>query len=99
MSLKTADGKYVVFAETWTESEAGWGQRPDGYIYHISKDHRDRYVRAYWDRMPKALPQEYSRPDENLFPTLVDEETFKKIEASKDGMWGPDRKTPKKWEG
>ena len=53
-----------VFYETWTESERGWGTRPDGCSLHIDKAERDRYVKEYWDKQPSGEPpDEYSRPD------------------------------------
>lgn len=54
-----------VFYETWTESESGWGQRPDGCSLHVSKEERNKYVKEYWSEMPDETPVEYSRPDDN----------------------------------
>lgn len=54
-----------VFYETWTESERGWGTRPDGCSFHIDNAERDRFVKEYWDKQPPETPDEYSRPDGN----------------------------------
>jgi hypothetical protein len=98
MSTKTSNGSFIVFAESWTEYERGWGSRYDGHTFHLSKEHRDRFVKAYWDRTKKdQVPDEYSTPDENLFPTEVDAELYNAIVESVDGAWGP--RNPKKWVG
>ena len=98
MGTKLPEEKFIVFAESWTEYERGWGQRPDGYSYHLSKAHRDRYVDAYWERNKKDyVPDDYSKPDENLFPTEVGSELYNKIRESGDGVFGPNN--PKKWQG
>lgn len=52
----------ALVCQKWEESERGWGQRPDGYSLHVSEADRAEYVRAYWARMPAAVPHEYSRP-------------------------------------
>ena len=54
-----------IFFETWTESEQGWGQHPDGCSVHLSKEDNAEYIREYWAKMPDSAPQEYSRPDGN----------------------------------
>lgn len=80
--------KFSVVRQDWLESERGWGCRPDGYTLHLTKSDRDAFVKAYWDRMPDEVPDEYSRPEGQ--PTLVDvdEATYEKVKASKNGMWG-----------
>lgn len=63
-----------VYYETWTESERGWGCRPDGCSLHISKDEYDRYVDSYWKKMPDEPPDEYSRPDgEGVYIDIPDD--------------------------
>jgi len=54
----------------WTESEQGWGQRPDGYSYHKDMMTAESYISAYWARMPDGpAPDEYTSPGE---PYLVE---------------------------
>ena len=53
----------LLVVQRWTESERGWGQRPDGYSVHRSHVDRDAFVQAYWDSMPDETPDEYSRPE------------------------------------
>lgn len=52
----------------WTESEAGWGQRPDGYSVHPTREALKDYISEYWAaerrRNPSGeTPHEYTRPD------------------------------------
>ena len=80
--------KFTVIRQNWLESERGWGQRPDGYTLHLTTSDRDAYVRAYWDRMPDEVPDEYSRPDGQPILVDVDKATYELVKASKNGMWG-----------
>ena len=52
----------IVFEIEWTESERGWGQRPDGFTYHKTEADAQKYVDAYWKTMPNEVPDCYSRP-------------------------------------
>ncbi len=79
-------GTYTVFRQNWLESERGWGIRPDGYSLHLSKLDRDAYVREYWNRMPDEVPDEYSRPDGELSTIKVDEETYRQLAQSRNGI-------------
>jgi len=74
----------AVYRIEWTETERGWGQRPDGYSLHASRKDADEYIGKHWDRMhelygPESVPDEYSFPDN---PRLVEvnEKTFKEVE-------------------
>ena len=29
----------------WTETERGWGQRPDGKSFHISMEEAEKYIK------------------------------------------------------
>jgi len=71
----------------WTESERGWGIRPDGYSVHLTKQAADDYFKEYWDSMPKAAPDEYSRPaDKSLWETIViADELYNILVASRTG--------------
>lgn len=63
MPAKASGRTYVAYLITWTESEAGWGCRPDGASLHLTQEHVKTYLKEYWDRMPKEVPHEYSRND------------------------------------
>lgn len=67
---------YVI---NWTERERGWGPRPAGKTYHLSKESADKYIEDYWATMPdKPIPDYYISPSE---PRLeeVSEEIYYKI--------------------
>lgn len=75
---------------TWTESERGWGQRPDGASLHLTRDDAKAFIQAYWDRMPARsqlggdVPDEYSRPDNDGRTVMVDGPLRDHIAAAKD---------------
>lgn len=55
-------GLLALYAIVWEESERGWGTRPDGYSLHNSKDEAIKFIRDYQSKLPKEVPDEYSRP-------------------------------------
>jgi hypothetical protein len=56
--------KYPVVLQKWTESERGWGQRPDGWSLHLNNTEREKYIREYWaDQSDGPAPDEYSFPN------------------------------------
>jgi len=64
---------YVAYLQTWTESERGWGQRPDGHSLHNSPEAAKAYI-ARFEKDQKAqfgseAPDEYSFAEGR--PTLV----------------------------
>jgi len=74
----------------WTETEAGWGQRPDGYSLHLTREDSETYVKDYWNKMPDRgpngeVPYEYSRPGDPMV-TEVDAKTLREIKKSKNGI-------------
>jgi hypothetical protein len=72
--------------DTWTESESGWGQKPDGCSIHLSKEDYKKYIKDYWDSMPDSAPVCYERPDGGLREIVVSNKLFKKIEKSNGGI-------------
>ena len=79
--------KYKVVCQRWEESERGWGVRPDGYSLHLTESDRQTFVKAYWDRMPDNVPDEYLRPSGNPYWCLIDSETYDKIKDPVSGIW------------
>lgn len=61
--MAVKDKVYVAYLITWTESEQGWGVRPDGASLHLTQDDAKQYLKEYWDNMPGKVPAEYSRND------------------------------------
>ncbi len=54
-----------VYVQNWIESERGWGQRPDGFTIHTSKEDRDEYVEWYNQKFNNkdTVPDEYTRAE------------------------------------
>jgi len=68
---------------SWTESERGWGYRPDGVSLHISSADAKEYIAKYWSRMPKEVPDEYTRNDDDGKSIGVTPELYHRIRESK----------------
>lgn len=74
------------FLETWTESEQGWGQKPDGGSLHLTKTDYENYVKDFWKDKPNSAPSIYERPDSNLREIVVSDALFNTIKESKYGI-------------
>jgi hypothetical protein len=85
---------HTLIVQKWTESERGWGTRPDGYSLHLSEVHLKRYVEEYWARMPNSVPDEYSYPDGTPYTFEADAETYEKVKASSNGIRSYERNYP-----
>lgn len=78
----------------WTESERGWGQRPDGVSLHENKKDAAQFVKEYWERERArnksagitGVPDEYSRPDDEGARVLVSTELLERIRESGNGI-------------
>lgn len=84
MSAKQKKNHLVIRVE-WVESERGWGIKPDGYSLHINGEDVEKFIKAYWKKMPDAVQDVYSLP-EGQTTQRVDEATYKKIKKSKHGV-------------
>lgn len=80
--------------KTWTESESGWGTRPDGGSLHLTKEDYKKFIDDYWERENERnpsgkVPDEYSRPDNNLKEVYVSKDIYNHLLESKDkfGVW------------
>ena len=76
----------TVVVQKWEESERGWGVRPDGYTIHLTEADRKAFIKAYWDRMPYEVPDEYSRPSGQPYLADVEDDVADKITGH--GIWG-----------
>lgn len=71
----------------WTEYERGWGQRPDGFTVHRDEATARQYVKDYWAKQPKAVPDEYSRPEDTTTMIPVSDALYEAVQ--RDGsVWG-----------
>jgi hypothetical protein len=77
----------AVYLVSWTESERGWGQRPDGYTLHATREEADRFIIEYNEKLPKdSVPECYSYADT---PVLVEvPEKLYDLVQEKKSMWG-----------
>ncbi len=75
---------------SWEESERGWGTRPDGISLHLTKEDFKVFLEKYWDRMPKEVPDEYSRPAGEPGIVYASPDLYKKIQEGDHGLrlWG-----------
>ncbi len=77
---------HLVIRQDWLESERGWGIRPDGYSLHLTEADRQAYIREYWDRMPDAVPDEYSAPNGDPKPVEIESELYEELKSRKNGL-------------
>lgn len=77
---------YEVVCVSWTESEAGWGCRPDGCSLHLKESDRVTFYKEYLNNLPEEVPHEYSRMDGNPEIVYVSEDLFEKVNKSKNGI-------------
>lgn len=56
-----------VVVQNWTETERGWGQRPDGYTVHLSLEDCRKYRADFMENQRSTLGEEV--PDEYTFPS------------------------------
>jgi hypothetical protein len=82
MQYKTQLKQSIIYVN-WEESERGWGSRPDGCSLHLTEKDYQKYVKKYWDKMPKEAPDEYSRPVGEPTPALVTASLYEQIKDAK----------------
>lgn len=72
-----------IIIESWTESEQGWGYRPDGYTLHSSTEEMNKHVERHWafykELYGDRVPHEYSRPDGNPVAYMIDDDLYEQI--------------------
>lgn len=91
----------ILSVQRWYESEAGWGQRFDGFTIATSAEKHREVLQAMRDREFQiyrgAAPPEYSNFDGESYPVQVTRLDYREIEAlnTKGYFWSMDRK---KWD-
>jgi len=66
---------------------------------HLTEEDRVAFCKVFWDNEKKrnpsgATPDEYSRESGDPYIMDVDVETYKKVKASKNGIWGDGNMPP-----
>jgi len=68
--------KVTVIAQTWEESERGWGVRPDGFSLHLTMEDCKKFREAFQEQqltmLGSAVPDEYSRTSGEPFLAKVE---------------------------
>ena len=77
----------IAWLQSWEESEAGWGQRPDGYSLHLTEQAAKDYTRGYMDEQKRQLgpttPHTYNRPAGKPYQVIINDQTL--TELKKEG--------------
>lgn len=81
----------VVWLQSWEESEAGWGQRPDGFSLHLTaaedaKLYSDDFMENQREMLGDKTPAEYDRPAGRPYEVYVSDETLAKIAETDLGL-------------
>ena len=72
----------AVYRVEMLESEAGWGQRPDGFIYGATKADVEKALKRVADTAEYSC---YSRPCSDIVLVEVTEELYDKVNSKSDG--------------
>lgn len=76
----------LAYLVTWTESERGWGQRPDGHSLHLSPADYAAYYEEYRKKLPAEAPNEYSYPEPGILAVEVPDELYDKLRQGKGSL-------------
>lgn len=82
-----------VWIQEWTESERGWGRRPDGFTAHRSKAHIDKFLAEMRAREAltygEDVPDSYSYPEGQPFEVEINKKDLvnKKAFEQGSGCW------------
>ena len=74
---------HLILVQPWTESEKGWGSRPDGYSLHLSEEDRDKYLKNDTAARGSTVPNEYSFPDGEPYLTVATEGQLVHLKTAK----------------
>lgn len=73
----------TVWLQSWEESEAHCGTRPDGYSLHLTEEAATEYAEGFMkrqkERMGSETPHEYDRPAGSLYRVSVDDKVLAEI--------------------
>lgn len=73
----------VVYRVDWTETERGWGDRPDGTTFYSSKEEAQKHIDEHWawykEEYGDQAPHEYSYPSDPSLFELKDEKLYEEV--------------------
>ena len=86
MKNQIETGANIAICQRWVEHEHGWGNRPDGFSLHLSVEGLLRYIKDYWDSMPKKMPAEFSAPAGTPYEVGVGDGVVEELKLAGDGL-------------
>lgn len=101
---KKAEGfTHTLLFQEWEESERSWGTRPDGWSLHLTRNHRDAYVKKHNEDQHKffvsqgmsndAVPDEYTRVCGEPVLVNVTKSIYDRVKKNGGDYRGYDRQT------
>jgi len=95
-----------VIVQQWTESELGWGVRPDGCTVHLVEQDKEAFIKAYDKRLREMygsrVPNEYSFPQGESYVGVISDDLYNKLLRNKRdgefGFWLTEKDVPKPYE-
>ena len=77
--------RYEVIAQEWDQFESGWGRTSGGYSLHLTEADRLSFV-AHQEELNKKS-ETYFVADSVPVVEYVDKATYRKVKASRNGVW------------
>jgi len=77
---------FTGYLQSWTESERGWGNRPDGHTLYITLGARKAHLEKDAAERGVEIPHTYSFPDGEPKLVRITEDAADRIAAS-EGKW------------
>lgn len=77
---------FTGYLQAWTESERGWGQRPDGHTLYPTLEDRTAHIAKDVAERGSDIPDAYSFADGEPKLVRITEDAANRIVAS-DGKW------------
>lgn len=79
---------FTGYLQSWTESERGWGRRPDGHTLYATLEARTAHLKNDNDAKGGSVPDVYSFPDGDPKLVRITEDAANRIGASTNGwIW------------
>lgn len=88
-SIEIAGTKfYPVTCQKWKVMDSWSGPEDGGYSFHVTPENCTQFISEYWSYMPDRshVPETYHCSDGNPFTCKVDEEMYKLLTESKNGL-------------